>query len=1037
MESRVPPEEIPSGCLELPTPANVGAYELVERIGRGGMGTVYRAVHTRLKRPAAVKILRADRIGYHGTVARFFREMEAVGRLDHPNLVRAYDAGESDGQFFLAMELVVGVHLRRIVGAQGPLRLPDACETVRQAACGLCNAHEHGLVHRDVKPSNLMVTGDGTVKLLDLGLARLADGPATEGENTVTDQILGSGDYLAPEQGEDPRQADARSDLYSLGCVLYFLLAGRAPFDDTRHNTFGRKLLAHATEKVPDIARLRPGVPLGLARLLKRMLAKKPGDRPKDMAEVVQAMEPWSEGANLALLVGRSMAENKPPAREWPEPDTLARGASNETARERKSDEEAVRRRGRSRRRISTTLLVAGLGAAVVAAATALPRTRVEHPMPERLGAAAMVQRPAPLAGVNGWTLETRGGRSPVTHLALSPDDALLAAGDATGGVRVWRTATGDLVRLLIEPEPVRALTWLPDGRQLAVAAGTLRLWDVETGQHVWQAPLAESEAATALDHSADDTLASGHRNGEVRLWNLSEQRLLSVLPAHATTVTAVRFSADGSRLATGEKGRAICLWAMPTGRLLKRLPDAEPGPIRRLAWSPDATRLASCGGGRHVTIWDEAEAFRPRREDAASQPVGDLGWSHDGKRFFSVSGGEQGMEFAVLWDGDVRRPIHRPLMAPNAATAMAWSRDAKTIYCGLRTGELRVYLPDSAHQRSFRQAAVTRTTASAWAPGGRRAAMGDCAGYARLWDTNDARQTLTLRASTHPVSVVAWHPGGERFAVGHIDGTLVIVDASSGEVQQQLAGDGHVFDVAFSPDGRWFATAEEHGLCRLWDAATGAEVARFPVEGDRVVNALAWSPDGRYLTFAAWDARVRTIDVDRRLLVADWASGQGFVWRMVWEPEGHVLLTSGAHGGIGHWDAAKGSLLRREQGCLREVGRRDNSLGDLQGTGASSGMRGISPDATRSIQRVEGSTWGIVAPETGKLEVILLPMRGGYWMAIDPATGHYQADLSAVETPVYVVATDLGQANYTPAEFGALYPWKNQPEKVPRHGTK
>jgi len=198
------PEELCPDNVELPL--TLGPYELVERLGRGGMGTVYLAQHTRLKRPAAIKVVRADRLAHRNSIARFLREMEAVGRLDHPNLVRAYDAGQVGGRYFLAMELVVGADLHQLVGQLGPLRVPDACEVVRQAARGLQYAHQHGLVHRDVKPSNLIVASDGTVKLLDLGLARLA-GSNEESGNTATDQILGSGDYLAPEQAEDSRQA--------------------------------------------------------------------------------------------------------------------------------------------------------------------------------------------------------------------------------------------------------------------------------------------------------------------------------------------------------------------------------------------------------------------------------------------------------------------------------------------------------------------------------------------------------------------------------------------------------------------------------------------------------------------------------------------------------------------------------------------------------------------------------------------------------------------------------------------------------------
>ena len=158
-------------------------------------------MHTRLKRPVAIKVLPAGRLHDPQAIARFQREMEAVGKLDHPNLVHAHDAGEAEGQHYLVMEFLDGTDLRKLVRSSGPLPVADACEVVRQAALGLQYAHEHGLIHRDVKPSNLMLTRDGTVKVLDLGLARLTDETAMPGDMTGTGQVVGTGDFIAPEQG--------------------------------------------------------------------------------------------------------------------------------------------------------------------------------------------------------------------------------------------------------------------------------------------------------------------------------------------------------------------------------------------------------------------------------------------------------------------------------------------------------------------------------------------------------------------------------------------------------------------------------------------------------------------------------------------------------------------------------------------------------------------------------------------------------------------------------------------------------------------
>ena len=291
---------------EADLPQQIGQYQLLEKLGRGSMGAVYKGLHTKLKRPVAVKLLPFYRQRSPSAVSRFHREMEAVGRLDHPNIVRAYDAGEADGQFFLVMEFVDGANVSSLVRAGGPLEIADACEIVRQAAIGLQHAHQHGLVHRDVKPSNLMLAKSGVVKVLDLGLARFqAEGG--EGEATASGQIIGSPDYMAPEQGSNPREADARADVYALGCTLYFLLAGMPPFGSKRHDTLVQKVMAHANEDAVPAQQLRPDVPNEVAAILDKMMAKDPAGR-CSTAEVVQLLTPFCAGNDLAQLFTKRRA---------------------------------------------------------------------------------------------------------------------------------------------------------------------------------------------------------------------------------------------------------------------------------------------------------------------------------------------------------------------------------------------------------------------------------------------------------------------------------------------------------------------------------------------------------------------------------------------------------------------------------------------------------------------------------------------------------------------------------------------------------
>jgi serine/threonine protein kinase len=282
----------------------LGQYRLLEKLKhQGGMGTVYKALHVLLMKVVALKVLPAERMNNADAIARFQREMKAVGRLNHPNIVQASDAGEWDGTYYLVMEFVEGIDLSSLIASHGPLPLPEACELARQAALGLQHAHEHGLVHRDLKPSNLMLTPAGTVKMLDLGLARLCNEGSASNLLTDLGQVMGTADYMAPEQAFGMHPVDIRADIYSLGCTLYHILAGSPPFSTPEYASPLRKLLAHSQSPVTSIRNLRGDVSEEFSVLLNRLMAKAPGERLKEPVEVARALEPFSTGSDLPKLI--------------------------------------------------------------------------------------------------------------------------------------------------------------------------------------------------------------------------------------------------------------------------------------------------------------------------------------------------------------------------------------------------------------------------------------------------------------------------------------------------------------------------------------------------------------------------------------------------------------------------------------------------------------------------------------------------------------------------------------------------------------
>jgi serine/threonine protein kinase/WD40 repeat protein/formylglycine-generating enzyme required for sulfatase activity len=300
-------------ALEL---GQIGEYKLLAKLGEGGMGAVYKALHVHLDRVVALKVLPKSRADDETAIARFYREMKAAGRLRHPNIVEAHDAREIDRAPVLVMEYVDGVDLAELVQRRGPLPIADACELVRQAALGLQHAHEHALVHRDIKPSNLILdrgrvsSADPAsrpqpqLKILDLGLALLRAEAVSPKEMTASGQMMGTADYMAPEQVTDSHSVDIRADIYSLGCTLYKLLSDHAPFGDAKYNTPMKRLLARLTDPPKPIRELRPEIPAALAAVIDRLLARDPDHRPNEPREVAEALLPFAQGCDLAALHG-------------------------------------------------------------------------------------------------------------------------------------------------------------------------------------------------------------------------------------------------------------------------------------------------------------------------------------------------------------------------------------------------------------------------------------------------------------------------------------------------------------------------------------------------------------------------------------------------------------------------------------------------------------------------------------------------------------------------------------------------------------
>lgn len=1047
-------------------------YLLVERLGEGGTGHVFKARHLQLHRPVALKIIRRELLAEPDVVRRFYREIQLISQLTHPHVVHAYDAGPVGETHFLVMEYVRGDDLAKHVRHVGPLPAAAAIDYIRQAALGLQHIHQHGLVHRDLKPHNLLLTRDegsstalrerpyGLVKLLDLGLARFdlegkaATAAIDTGMTPVGAVLLGTLDYMAPEQALDFHAADIRADIYSLGCTLHFLLTGRPPFSG---GTLAQRLLWHQQAAPPDIEAVRRDLPPGLTAVLGRMLAKRPEDRLQTPGEVAQALAP------LVPLAEECQRERAIPLAHRVGP---------------------IARRAPATRRMlvaavsAAALLLGGVALFLLPPSTAPsdPNAGVAAPAPVEpppglvidaeplpvapgapLSANALTTRPAPLDGLRSWTLETRGMRGSVTELAHSPDGTWLAAASEDQVIRLYRQPGElDLGRALVGHEhggqanADLRLTWAPDSRFLASGGvdGTVRLWQVGSGRLFRTLRLQGPVSGVAWSPDGR-TLACGLRpSGAVLLFEARSGRPLFSLEGHEGGVGALAWSPDGKVLATGGEDRTLRLWDIGSGRTLHTM-EGHAGTVRQIAWQPDSKALASTAErDNEVRVWSALTGRS--RFTAPIRPGAGLAWSPDGRTIALADGGGH------FWEpGSERMPRAFP-SGVNLRT-VSWSPDGRRLVVGGAAhaggrGIVEVWdraTSTLAHSREGHQL-WPAGQALAWSPDGRVVAAVDYpAASVSLWDTTTGAWLRTLEGHTNHVLFAAWSPDGSTLATGSLDRDVRLWDAATGTHLRRCAGHTEgVSALAWSSDGRTLASGSADRSVRLWDAQSGKN-PHILVGHEDTVEVLAWSPGDKLLASGGGETdrtvRLWVPATGRSALQA--LEHAGGVSTLAWGPDGKTLAAGMASADtVMLWDTTAGlpRELKGYQGGTRalewlsggailaaactdhKVRRWDVKTGQLLRTVTLPARGTLAPDRHSAAAFAWPGLrfWNADANQANGTILLLDHDR---WLACTPS-GSYRC-ASALEKDLVVVAqTNGGQEMLTLEEFTQRYSWRNEP---------